>query len=157
MPETKATPGVQRTVSLREVTQKTVNAVLQLRVTSEQERFVASNAVSIAQAHFAPDAWFRAIYAGETPVGFLMLSVQPEKGEYYLWRFMVDARYQGQGYGRRALELLIEHVRGQPNAEELVLSHIPGTGSAEGFYTKLGFAHTGEIADGELVMKRALR
>ena len=148
--------GREATVSLREITKETVNSILNLSVTKEQEQFVASNAFSIAQAHFSEDAWFRAIYADDTPVGFLMLSDQPSKGEYYLWRFMVDAQYQGKGYGQRALELLIEHVRTRPNAKELFLSHVPGPGSPEGFYRKLNFEHTGEQAGEELVMKLTL-
>ena len=157
MPNFKTSVGIEATVSLRKITQDTVNSILNLRVTKEQQQFVASNAVSIAQAHFSEDAWFRAIYADETPVGFLlMLSDQPDKGEYYLWRFMVDARHQGKGYGRRALELLIEHVKTRPNAKELFLSHVPGPGSPEGFYRKLKFEHTGEQAGEELVMKLTL-
>ena len=156
MPDSKTSLGFEATVSLREITQETVNSILDLRVTKEQEQFVASNAVSIAQAHFSKEVWFRAIYADETPVGFLMLSDQPDKGKYYLWRFMVDTRHQGKGYGRRALELLIEHVKTRPNATELFLSHAPGTGSPEGFYRKLGFEHTGEQAGEELMMKLTL-
>ena len=156
MPDSKTSFGIEATVSLREITQETVNSILDLRVTQEQEQFVASNAVSIAQAHFLEDVWFRAIYADDTPVGFLMLSDQPEKGEYYLWRFMVDAQHQGKGYGRRALELLIEHVKTRPNAKELSLSHVPGPGSPESFYRKLNFEHTGEKTDEELVMKLTL-
>ena len=148
--------GLESTVSLREVTQETVNFILNLRVAKEQEQFVASNAVSIAEAHFSAAAWFRAIYADETPVGFLMLSDQPDKGEYFLWRFMVDVQHQGKGYGRRALELLIDHVKTRPNAKELFLSHVPGPGSPEGFYRKLGFEHTSEQAGEELVMKLTL-
>ena len=141
---------------MREITQETVNSILDLRVAKKQEQFVASNAVSIAQAHFSEDAWFRAIYADDTPVGFLMLSDQPDKGEYFLWRFMVDTQHQGKNYGRRALELLIEHVKTRPNAKELFLSHVPGPGSPEGFYRKLNFEHTGEQAGEELVMKLTL-
>ena len=43
---------------------------------------MANNAVSLAQAHFTPEAWYRAIYAGETPVGFMMLDDDPAKPEY---------------------------------------------------------------------------
>ncbi len=156
MPDSKTSLGFEATVSLREITQDTLNSILNLRVTKDQEQFVASNAVSIAQAHFSADAWFRAIYADETPVGFLMLSDQPDKGEYFLWRFMVDLQHQGKGYGRRALELLIEHVKTRPNAKELFLSHVPGPGSPEDFYRQLGFEHTGEQAGEELVMKLTL-
>lgn len=151
-------PGRDATVSLREVTKETLGDVLRLRVAPGQDRFVASNAVSIAQAHFEPDhAWFRAIYADETPVGFLMLHDEPAKPAYYLWRFMIDYRFQGRGFGARAVALLLEHVRGRPGAVELRLSHVPGDGSPAPFYERLGFAHTGEEDEGELVMRIALR
>ena len=80
-------------------------------------QFVANNAVSIAEAHFHPEAWFRAIYADETAVGFIMLHDEnlrpdPRQADYYfLWRLMVDARYQGMGFGRRGVGLLVELVR----------------------------------------------
>lgn len=126
-----------------------------LRVEPEQERFVASNAVSIAQAHFHPEvAWFRAIYADDMPVGFLMLHDDSEKSEYYLWRFMIDHRFQKLGYGRRALEILLDHVRERPGATALTLSHVPGEGSPAPFYERMGFTHTGEEdEDGELFMR----
>jgi len=60
-------------VTLREVTADNLGVVLALEVLEEQQNFVASNARSIAQAHFHQEAWFRAIYADEVPVGFLML------------------------------------------------------------------------------------
>ncbi len=67
------------TVSLREVTKDTVRTIIRLKVAPAQEHFVASNAFSIAEAHFSDIAWFRAIYAGETPVGFIMLADDPDK------------------------------------------------------------------------------
>jgi len=143
-------------VSLREVTRENLKSVLNLHVSKEQEKFVASNAVSIAEAYFARDAWFRAIYAGENPVGFLMISDIPEKAEYYLWRFMIDARWQGAGFGRRAMELLIKHVRGRPNATELLTSVLQAEGGPQGFYETLGFELTGEYDEGEAMMRLTL-
>lgn len=143
-------------VSLREITRETVRSILDLRVTKDQERFIASNARSIAEAYFAEDAWFRAIYADETPVGFVMISDTPEKAEYYLWRFMIDAKHQGKGYGRRALELVIEHVKTRPNAKALYTSHVRDNDGAGRFYRKMGFEYTGEVEGEELVMKLEL-
>lgn len=149
-----AVPGDDATVTLREVTKETVRAILRLKVAPEQEQFVASNAVSIAQAYFDREiAWFRAIYADEVPVGFVMLSDDPAKPEYFLWRFMIDARYQGHGYGRRAIDLLIEYVRTRPGAKELLVSCVPGDGSPCPFYEKLGFVYTGEQDEDELVLR----
>ena len=144
--------GVEAQVSLREVTAQTVGDICNLCVAPGQERFVAPNAVSIAEAYFCKNAWFRAIYADETPVGFLMLYDDPQKPEYHLWRFMIAEGQQGKGYARRAMELLIEHVSRRPRAEELLLSYVPGEGSPEGFYRGLGFEATGEVEEGEVVM-----
>ena len=151
-------PGVDAHVTLRQVTKENLRDVLLLEVAPEQQRFVASNAISIAQAHFHPEAaWFRAIYADETPVGFLMLEDRAGASEVFLWRFMIDRRYQKLGYGRRALTLVVEHVRSRPGTSALMLSHVPGDGSPALFYQRLGFVHTGETdPDGELLMRREL-
>ncbi len=147
----------QATVSLREVTAETVRAVCNLQVAEHQRHFVAPNAISIAEAYFEQEnAWFRAIYADETPVGFLMLDDDPANAEYNLWRFMIDERYQGLGYGRAALELLIAHARTRPGATELFTSCVPGEGSPCPFYERMGFVYTGAVDDGELVMRLAL-
>jgi diamine N-acetyltransferase len=144
-------------VSLREITKETLRSILRLKVAAAQEHFVASNAVSIAQAHFEEKAWFRAIYAGEEPVGFLMLLLEdPAAGKYYLWRLMIDERFQRGGYGRAAIAKLTEHLKGRPGAKELFLSHAQGEGNPAGFYQGLGFVYTGEVDEGELVMKLTL-
>ena len=145
-------------VTLREITKENLDDILGLKVTDEQEKFVASNAKSIAEAHFYPEvAWFRAIYADETPVGFVMLEDNPINASYYLWRFMIDARFQKCGFGRRALKLLFEHVKTRPGAKDLLTSCVPGEGSPGFFYEKEGFAYTGEMdEDGELIMRREL-
>jgi diamine N-acetyltransferase len=86
-----------------------------------------------------------------------MLHDDPEKPEYHLWRFMIDQRYQKHGYGRDALELLLDHVRARPGAVALTLSYVPGDGGPGAFYERMGFAHTGEAdEDGELLMRIGL-
>lgn len=140
-------------VSLREVTTDNLDDILRLKVKPEQEKFVAGNAVSIAQAHFEDKAWFRAIYADETPVGFLMLYDDPDTNDYFLWRFMIDRRYQGMHFGHRALKQLIDYVRAVPGAQELLVSYVPEEGNPGPFYVSMGFAETGQVHDGENVMK----
>lgn len=145
-----------RAVTLREITGETVRAICGLEVDPDQRGFVAPNAVSIAQAHFEPNAWFRAVYAGEEPVGFVMLFEDAETPEYYLWRFMVAGEHQGLGYGKRALDLVVEHVRGLPGATELRSSYVRGERGPQGFYLGYGFEETGEIDEGEHVIRLAL-
>jgi diamine N-acetyltransferase len=146
-------------VSLREITSQTVRAVTNLSVAESQKGFVATNAVSLAQALFAPAAWYRAIYCAEELVGFIMLEDEsletppPDKPSIDVWRFMIDARFQGQGIGRAALLQVIEHVRAKGIFETLELSYVPGLGCPEPFYLGLGFRHTGKSNQGEVVVE----
>ena len=144
-------------VTLREITKDTLNATLALRVEDDQQHLVASNERSIAQAYFSEQAWFRAVYVDEEPVGFLMMYLDESKAEYFLWRLMIDHRYQEMGYGRMAMELAITHVRSLPDATELLTSFMPEVGNAGPFYENLGFRETGEMDDGEVVMSLDLK
>lgn len=149
-------------VTLREITADTVMPVIKLSVAESQKGFVAPNAVSLAQALFAPEAWYRAIYAGEQAAGFVMLADEslqtpaPEAPAVGVWRFMVDARFQGRGIGRAAMQQVVEHVRGKGLFRTLELSFVPGPGCPEPFYLSLGFRHTGRVDDGEVVLELPL-
>lgn len=91
-------------VHFERITARTVREICKLSETlaPHQRRMVADNALSIAQAHFSENAWFRAIYAD----GIDCPGV-------FLWRFMIAGPYQGRGYGTAALKLLVEHLRAQ--------------------------------------------
>jgi diamine N-acetyltransferase len=139
-------------VELREITSETVRAICGLEVAEEQRGFVAPNALSIAEAHFAPKHWMRAIYVDQEPAGFVLTHEDPAEGTYYLWRFMVADGYQRRGVGRRAMELLLERWRGL-EAAAASLSVVPANPGAITFYESLGFHLTGEEHGGELVMR----
>ena len=148
-------------VELREITQDTVRAICKLQVAPDQQGFVAPNAVSLAQALFHPEAWYRAIYVDDEPAGFVMLhdaSQLPDAGatdEIGLWRLMVDVRFQGRGVGRLALQQLIERLR-ERGLRRLLTSFVPGEGCPEPFYRGLGFEPTGAVDDGEVVLSLQL-
>ena len=150
--------GPEAEVTLREITEETVVQICNLSDTlsDQQHRMVAPNALSIAQAHFSDKAWVRAIYADETPVGFIMLHDDSEEQKYFLWRLMVAGPHQGKGFGRRAVELLTDYVRTRPGAKELLTSYVPIEGGPKEFYLKLGFEPTGEVDDGEIVVRLVL-
>jgi diamine N-acetyltransferase len=139
---------------LREITAATVRAVVALDVAEEQRGYVASNAVSIAEAYFNPGAWFRAACLGEMPIGFVML-FDPAKvaaedrreiglDEIGLWRLMIDRNHQRQGHGKRVLDLVRAHVRALGRSR-LVSSYVPGPHGPEAFYLNYGFTRTGGL------------
>ena len=126
----------------------------------DQKNFVASNIYSLAEAYanVAEGKFAKpfGIYAGDTPVGFLMIGynapedIEPDDGEeipyfvygsYIIWRFMIDKDHQGKGYGREALRLALEYVRTFPcgKAEYCWLSYEPENAVAKKLYASFGF------------------
>jgi diamine N-acetyltransferase len=148
-------------LSLREISEENRAAVEGLAVTGEQSHYVAGVRESIQEASELPDAkpWYRAVYADDEPVGFVMISDgitvdNPEYvGPYYLWRLLVDHRFQGRGYGSGALDLVVRHVRTHPDARVLLTSHVVGPRSPAPFYLHYGFRPTGEVHEGEPLLE----
>ena len=152
------------TITLREITADNARSVRALRCTPEQERFVSSVTDSLTEAYENPQGnpWFRAVYADERPVGFVMLSwnVEPRppeiNGPWFLWKLLIDHRHQGKGYGQEVVRQIVELVRGE-GATELLTSHVPGDGGPAGFYARLGFVPTGERDPaGEILLRRSV-
>lgn len=141
-------------VELRKIDESNYRECLALKVSESQKNFVASNVFSLAQAWvFYKTAYPFAIYAGEKMVGFVMMGYDEKKNLYDIWRFMIDERYQKMGYGKAALQLSIEYLRREHGAKEIFLSFEPDNVAAEGLYSGAGFVRTGEVDDGEIVMR----
>lgn len=138
-------------ITLRPVTQDNWEECIQLKVREDQRNFVASNLYSIAESKFYPELQPMGIYADDKLVGFLMHGLEPEDGRYWLVRFMIDQRYQGQGLGRAAMQVFLQEMRSIPGLNKLFLSYEPENAVAEKLYSSLGFQPTGEYIEGEKV------
>ena len=157
-------------IHLEKVTEDNVVAIVDLNVSKEQRKFVASNNWSLIDAYLSlaegKPVFPFGIYNGKTLVGFIMISYDNDwtgyerdawlnsenyrfyrdKYYYYIWRFMIDKRFQGRGYGREALRLALEFVRTFPcgEAEYCVLSYEPTNEAAKRFYGSFGFEELNE-------------
>ena len=149
-------------VSLRPIDESNRGAVEALTVSSIQDEFVAGVADSLVEAVEDPGgrAIYRAIYAEEIPVGFVMISDEVDGPDYiaqYLWRLLIDQRYQGRGYGTAALDLVVAYFRGRPGVEVMWTSCGEGDGSPLGFYERYGFVQTGDrVFDNEILLRLAI-
>lgn len=152
------------TVELREVTPEVREALRPVRVGAGQDRFVASIDQSLVDAEQYPQAhpWYRAVYADGEPVGFVMIcwDVEPDPpqllGPWFLWRLLIDERYQGRGYGREVV-LAIAGIIRREGGDALLTSYVDEPGGPGPFYRGLGFVPTGDVDDGgEVVMRLAL-
>ena len=145
-------------VNLRGITEANLISIIDLDVREDQKDQVASNSVSIAQAHYSKSAWFKGIFNNDIAVGFVMLDLIKEENKCVLWRFMIDEKHQGKGYGKLALTQVIDWVRSLEVFEEIRTSYVPTKNGSDGFYKKFGFVETGKLEDSnEIGMKYLLK
>ena len=140
-------------ITLRDIDEKNFIAVVGLKVADGQEGFVATNVFSIAQSKVCPHFNPQAIYCDDDPVGFALYGRDPEKDSYWIVRLMIDAAHQGKGHGKAAIQELIARMSEQPDCTGVFLSFVPGNESAEALYRKVGFRPTGDLDEGEIIMK----
>tara|TARA_B100000579_G_scaffold70050_1_gene53085 strand:+ start:369 stop:824 length:456 start_codon:yes stop_codon:yes gene_type:complete len=132
-------------INLKEITSKNLKSIIDLNVKDDQKDYVASNSVSIAQGHYSNSAWFKGIFNDNRPVGFVMLDLIKEEHKCFLWRFMIDHKYQGKGFGKIALTQVIDFVRSLNLYTYIATSYVPAENGAGGFYKNFGFIESEEI------------
>jgi diamine N-acetyltransferase len=74
-------------------------------------------------------------------------------GPYFLWRLLIDHRFQGRGYGAATVDAIADYVAAKPNGETLLTSCAAGEGSPQPFYLRHGFVLTGERKWGEDLLR----
>lgn len=142
-------------VHFRNITEENFVAVLRMKQ-AEGQNFVPPNAESLVQAwlyYENHDVYSFAIYNDETPVGFMQLDEDLEKKAMFLWRVMITAEHQGNGFGTAAVEKIIALVRESGKYDYLELGCEPENTGAMHIYQKLGFRPTGEVEHDEAVMR----
>ena len=153
-------------IHLEKLTYENFNDVFELSVKKAQYPYVADNCYSVAEAYVTVSngghVFPFAIYNDKRLVGFIQLAygenadqdeVSVAKDNYEIWRFMIDKRYQGRGYGKAALKLALDFIRTWPcgKAEYCWISYEPENETAKKLYASFGFEETGET-DGEEVV-----
>jgi diamine N-acetyltransferase len=153
--------------SLQPVTRNNWRELTKLKVREDQSHFVASNVYSIAEAQFGHEEadgsrweiYPFGIYDGETPVGFLMYGCNYSYRDFqvFIARLMVDENRQGKGYGKFAMEKILENFRQDERIHSVGISYNPGNEVARKLYANLGFVETDEVMGEETVAVLRLR
>ena len=158
---------VNNMLRIEKINGKNVWEILKLRVSESQKEFVAANDVSIIEAYTTVTANGFAfpfgIYDDKTPVGFMMIGYDsadywedaPDiaRGNYSLWRLMIDENYQKKGFGREAVGLGLDFIKSFPcgKSEYCWLSYELENKVARQLYRSFGFVETGDIVGGEII------
>ena len=152
-------------VELRPVTAKNWQALIKLQVREDQREFVASNLYSIAETQFGHEEeghwnfYSFGVYANDEPVGFIMYGINYEHSRFhgFIARLMVDENHQGKGYGRAAMEQILETFRADERVRQIGISYEPHNKVAQALYASLGFVEPGELIEGETLAVMKLR
>jgi diamine N-acetyltransferase len=145
-------------MTLREITADNWREASRLKLADNQRNFLAHNAYSILEASYEPDHLFcRAVYDGDTMVGFLMYGFDPEKPrDWWIIRLMVALEHQGKGYGRATMEAAIDLLKQKPDCDAIYIGFVAENTVARRLYESLGFVDTGEMHHGEHIFRLPL-
>ena len=144
-------------IELRELTEENLQECFQLKVAKDQKQYIDSNENSwIAAKENADVARPFAIYCDGKMVGFTMFAFEEDyedpNDRYWLWRFMIDESLQGKGYGKAALQVIIQYFK-EHGANNIRLSTKETNVGALSLYRRAGFRDTGEMNDEEIVLQ----
>ncbi len=128
-------------ITLKENTRGNFEKLISLQVTEEQKNFVASNLYTIAQMQFKEEKIAKGIYLDDVPVGLIAYDLE----DYDIWRLMIDSQYQGKGYGRKAMELVLDILRKDGRLKTARTSIIVGNIAMRNLIESLGFKENGNI------------
>lgn len=132
-----------------------------LKVKEEQEKFVASNLKILARAFAFRDynSHVHAIYNGDIPIGLLMQREYEEDNKIFcvLDQFMIAEQYQGKGFGKIAIQLWLSMLKNEDKYDSIILCYKENDEPARNLYLDMGFYHTGEVDEDEIIMRYDLK
>lgn len=141
-------------IKLKEVDETNFDQVIDLSLPEQEQRLLASNVYSLAQAWLMRNVnqvFPYAIYSGEKVVGFLLLLKDRKKQEYYIWRLMIDQKFQNRGYGKEAIRLVIRMAQSDDCCQCLRISYVMGNHRMRGILDSLDFISKGPSGN-EIIM-----
>ncbi len=152
-------------LELRPVTAGNWRGLIKLKVREDQSHFVASNLMSIAEAQFGFedeghwDFYPFGAYVDQEPVGFVMycLNFNHSRFQAFIMRLMVDENFQGKGYGREIMQLVLKNFRENERIKNIGISYEPENVGARNLYASLGFVEPGEMLGDETLAVLNLR
>ena len=137
-------------VTLQEITRENYKTCLNLNVS----KGVAPNTWSLAQSKYETECIPLAIYNDDVMVGFLMYCISPEDNEYWIYRLMVDEKYQRKGYAYEAMQQLLEIITADKTHSKIYLDTGHDNIEALNLYEKLGFIRTDDYIEKDVVFMR---
>lgn len=133
-------------IRLELVNKDNFHQVLDLEVAPKDQRRVASVEYSLAQAWLyrdSEDLFPYAVKSGQLTVGFLLLSYQPMENSYYIWRLLIDQKYQNQSFGKEVIRRVLQRARDDQQCHKVTVNYVIGNHKMRYILEKFGFQPVG--------------
>jgi diamine N-acetyltransferase len=145
-------------IYLKPITKENWEDAIKLKVQKEQESFMASNLYSIAEVQFLENFQAMGVFLDDEMIGFTLFGIDPDDGNYWIYRLMVDREHQGKGYGTKAVLGVIEKIKDQniTNISCIMIGYHPENQGARQTYIKAGFIEKEMAPWGEKLAKYEL-
>ena len=128
-----------------------------LEVAENQQSYVCNSLVMLARAwlHRKLRPHVFNVYDGETAVGMGMYLDDPEKNAYDFCQLFIDKRYQGKGYGKAAIGLVLDAMREDGKYQKVSMCYVEGNDASRKLFEQFGFVEVSHPWD-EIFMERML-
>ena len=145
-------------IYLKPIDKNNWEEAIRLSVKKEQQTLIASNLYSIAEVQFLDNFYAKGIYLDEKMIGFTMFGIDSDDNNYWIYRLMIDKKFQGKGIGKQAIHLVIDEIRRNNNANIsiIMIGYAPENFTAKFLYKKVGFIETELSSWGEQLAKYSL-
>ena len=132
-------------MEFREIDKSNYWDCMSLTVDKSQEYLVADNKQSLVEASFEDGLYTLGIYSEGKMIGFILYDYDEAFPGWSMSRFMIDKRYQGKGYGKRAVAEFLGYFKGKHNANKIYISVSLENTVARKMYSHIGFEEVKEI------------
>ena len=124
---------------------------------TEEDRFIAPNLYSIAEAQFYPKAVSRAIYDGGRMVGYILHGEDEDHEDLYIIdRLMIAAPFRRKGLASGAIAAIVALARAEGRYSVVRSSTEPDNAAMRRGFERSGFRTEGEMDGDEIVYFRGL-
>ncbi|MBP3953525.1 GNAT family N-acetyltransferase [Bacillus suaedae] len=136
-----------KNLTLKSIDKNNWEEAINLSVREDQQRFIASNLYSIAEVQFLDSFYAKGIFLDDRIIGFTMYGIDSDDHNYWIYRLMIDQKYQGTGLGVHAVKRIVDEIRGMNNQQIplIMIGYHPENLAAKFVYKKAGFVE-GELA-----------
>ena len=115
------------------------DAVLSIQLHDHQVDYLPSIQSSLEMAERYPNSRSLVFDVDGSIVGYGLYGIDDETGAWKIFRLYIDKNHQSKGFGRAAMQLLLQQLEDDHGASEVLIVYNGDNKAAEHLYQSIGF------------------